>query len=74
MYELGREIWEEERIHEEWKETIIVPIHKRGDRDRCEHYRGIAVGNAAYKILLKLNHMLKKLCGTIRMDLEMEDL
>jgi hypothetical protein len=26
IYELVRQIWEEERIHEEWKETIIVPI------------------------------------------------
>ena len=51
MYELVRRIWEEERISEEWKEIVIVPIHKRGDRDRCENYRGIAVGNAAYKIL-----------------------
>jgi len=32
MYELVRQISEEERIREEWKETIIVPIHKRGDR------------------------------------------
>jgi len=29
----------------------IVPIHKRGDRDRCENYRTIALGNTAYKIL-----------------------
>jgi len=42
---------EEERIPEEWKETIIVSIHKRRDRDRCENYRGIAMGNAAYNIL-----------------------
>jgi len=27
MYELVRQIWEEERIPEEWKETVIVPIH-----------------------------------------------
>ena len=51
IYELVRQIWEEERIPEEWKETIIVTIHKRGDRERCENYRGIALGNAAYKIL-----------------------
>jgi hypothetical protein len=51
IYELVRQIWEEEWTPEEWKETIIVPIHKRGDRDRCENYRGIALGNAAYKIL-----------------------
>jgi len=54
MYELVRQIWEEERIPEEWKETIIVPIHKRGDRDRCENCRGVALGNAAYKILLNI--------------------
>jgi len=51
MYELVRQIWEEERIREKWKETIMVPIHKTGDRDRCENYRGIALGNATYKIL-----------------------
>jgi hypothetical protein len=54
MYELLRQIWEEERIPEEWTETIIVPIHKTGDRDMCENYRGIALGNAAYKILLNM--------------------
>ena len=51
IYELVRQIWEEERIPEEWNETIIVSIYKKGDRERCENYRGIALGNAAYKIL-----------------------
>jgi uncharacterized protein YfaP (DUF2135 family) len=39
VYELIRQIWGEERTPEEWKETIVVPIHKRGDRDRCKNYR-----------------------------------
>jgi hypothetical protein len=51
QYALVKQIWEEERIPEEWKEIITVPIHKRGDRDRCENYRGTALGNAANKIL-----------------------
>ena len=51
IYEPVRQILEKERISEEWKETRVVPIHKRGDRDRCENYRGIALGNSAYKIL-----------------------
>ena len=64
---------EEERIPEEWKETIIplVPIHKRGDRDSHENYRGIALGNAAYKILSniilgKIKPHIEMLWGTIR--------
>jgi len=40
---------EAERIPEKWKETIIIPIHKTGDRDRCENYRGMALGTAATK-------------------------
>jgi len=68
MYELVRQIWEEERIPEEWKATIIVPIHKRGDRDRCENYSRIALGNAAYKtlsniILGKIKPCIKKVTG-----------
>ena len=79
MYELVRPIWEEEKIPEEWKEIIIVPIHKRGDRERHENYRGIALGNAAYKIVAniilgKIKPCIEKVMGTIRMDLELEDL
>jgi hypothetical protein len=58
VYELVTQIWEEERIPTEWKETM-VPIHKRGDRDTCDNYRGIALGNAAYKILS--NTLLEKI-------------
>jgi len=49
IYELVRQIREEERIPEELKETIIDPIHKKVYGDRCENYRGTALGNAAYK-------------------------
>jgi hypothetical protein len=37
VYELVRQIWQVERITEDWKETIIVPIYKKCDRDRCEN-------------------------------------
>jgi len=29
IYELVRQIWEEERMPEEWKETIIAPMYKK---------------------------------------------
>ena len=31
IYELVRQIWEEERIPEEWKEPIIVPTYQKGE-------------------------------------------
>ena len=52
--ELVRQILEEERMPEEWKETIIVPVDRKGIRDRCENYRGIALGNSAYKIVANI--------------------
>jgi hypothetical protein len=75
MCELVRQMWEEERILEGWKETIIVLIHKRVDRDRCENYRGMALRNAAYDILSNIIlGKMKEVMGAIGMDLEMEDL
>jgi len=32
IYELVKQIWEEERIPEEWKETRTVPIYKKKKR------------------------------------------
>ena len=36
-------IWNKEELPEEWKESIIVPIYKRGDKTECSTYRGISL-------------------------------
>jgi len=44
-------IWKTEKLPEEWKESIIVPIHKKGDKTDCSTYRGISLLPTTYTIL-----------------------
>ncbi|KAL1448299.1 hypothetical protein WDU94_008926, partial [Cyamophila willieti] len=54
IHELILEIWENETLPEEWKEAIVIPIHKKGDKLDCNNYRGISLINCTYKIFSKL--------------------
>ena len=44
-------IWNKEEFPEEWKESIVVPIYKKGDKTDCNKYRGISLLPTTYKIL-----------------------
>ena len=44
-------IWKKEELPEEWKESITVPIHKKGDKMDCNNYRGILLLPTTYKSL-----------------------
>jgi hypothetical protein len=44
-------IWNKEELPHQWKETIVVPIHKKGDKTDCSNYRGISLLSTSYKIL-----------------------
>jgi len=44
-------IWNKEELPEEWKESITVPVYKKGDKTDCNNYRGISLLPTTYKIV-----------------------
>ncbi|KAJ4440654.1 hypothetical protein ANN_08801 [Periplaneta americana] len=51
IYKLVLAIWDKEIVPEQWKESIIVPIFKKGDKTNCGNFRGISLLLTSYKIL-----------------------
>jgi hypothetical protein len=40
-----------EELPQQWKESIIIPIRKKGDKTDCNNCRGISLLSTAYKLL-----------------------
>jgi hypothetical protein len=47
-------IWNKDGLPGHWNESIIVPIHKKGNKTDCNNYRGISLLSISYKILLNV--------------------
>jgi len=47
-------IWNKEKLPEEWKESIVVPIYKKGNKRDCSNYRGMPLLPATHKMLFNI--------------------
>jgi hypothetical protein len=52
-HKLINSIWNNEELHEQWKESIIVHIYMKGDKTGYSNYQGISLLSTTYKILSK---------------------
>jgi hypothetical protein len=51
IHKLIISIWNKEELPEKWKESIIAPIYKNGDKTDCNTYGGISFLPTTYRIL-----------------------
>lgn len=49
-----KSIWKEGIIPQDWRNGIIVPLHKRGDKEKIENYGSISLLCTAYKIYAEI--------------------
>ncbi|PNF42964.1 hypothetical protein B7P43_G11334 [Cryptotermes secundus] len=49
IHKLVNYIWNKEELTDQWKESIIVPVHKKGDKTDCNNYREISLLSIQYK-------------------------
>jgi hypothetical protein len=51
VHTLINSIRNKEELPNQWKESIILQIHRKGDKPHCSHYRGISLLSTSYKIV-----------------------
>jgi hypothetical protein len=51
IHKLINSIWSTEELPDQWKESITVPIYKKGDKTDCSNYRRIPLLPTSYKFV-----------------------
>jgi hypothetical protein len=44
-------IFIKDELPDQWKESIIVPVHKKGNKTDCSNYCGMSLLATSYKIV-----------------------
>jgi hypothetical protein len=50
IHKLIKSAWNKEELPDQWKESIVVPVHKKSDKTDCNNYRGISLLSTSYKL------------------------
>jgi hypothetical protein len=59
IHKLFNSVWDKEELPDQWEESIIVPVHKKGDETDSNNYSGISLLSTSYKMLSNILSWLR---------------
>jgi hypothetical protein len=48
IHKLLNSIWNKEILPDQWKKSITVPVHKKGNKSDCSNYHAISLLSTSY--------------------------
>ena len=54
LLQVMQDVWRSERVVDDWKNAVIVPIPKKGDLRKCDNWRGISLLDVAGKVFARV--------------------
>ena len=53
LHSICQQIWKTRQWQQDWKRSVFIPIHKKGNVKECSNYHTIALISHASKVVLK---------------------
>ena len=82
LYSICQQIWRTQQCPQDWKRSVFMPIHKKGNVKECSNYHTTVLISHASKIMLKIiqarlqqcvNHELPYIPAGLRKSRETRD-
>ena len=54
LHSVCQQIWKTQQWPQDWKESVFIPIPKKGNAKECSNYHTIALTSHASKVMLKI--------------------
>ena len=51
IHKLNNYIWNKEELPEQWKDSVLIPVYKKGDKTDCSNYHAISLLSTTRKVL-----------------------